>query len=321
MTKEDNSPALAKIVAELKNEVNQINGRVTRLEIMKPVDESFENRRIRRGSSNETNATKSKSTPPKPCLVREACAFDFKINSNSTVITPNGDQPTSCSDLSQLGYTLNGFYTVKSAGPANALTDPLGLQLETVFCAFKQPNDPYNSSTVEKRVGFLKLDPKTSSLSEITPSSSNNIANIDKSSSGRLILHLQIQSNKIIQNPGAPVVFDNIILNAEKGYDPNTMAFFAPFTGRYRFEFEAEVLEEKHVTFRYAGRVSPNYKRGWTLNETASSTFKNNVVNLMVTPTLKKATRIQLKSVGNTTDGTYTLSASYPTSFKGYLLH
>ncbi len=49
--------------------------------------------------------------PTKPCLVvKEACcAFEFQINSNSTIITPNGGQQTSCSDLSQLGYTLNGF--------------------------------------------------------------------------------------------------------------------------------------------------------------------------------------------------------------------
>ena len=128
-------------------------------------------------------------------------------------------QPTNCSDLSLLGYTLNGFYLVKSA--ANSLIDKLGQQLETVFCAFKQPDEgPFKSSGLETRVGFLKLDISREPSSEVTTislankdakssqSSSNN--KIDKSS-GKLIFHLQIRSTNIVQKTGDPVVFDNII--------------------------------------------------------------------------------------------------------------
>ena len=80
-------------------------------------------------------------------------------------------QPTNCSDLSLLGYILNGFYLVKSA--ANSLIDKLGLQLETTFCAFKQPKGPFNPSAVETRVGSLKLDISGESSSKINISLSN----------------------------------------------------------------------------------------------------------------------------------------------------
>lgn len=53
--------------------------------------------------------------------------------------------PTNCSDLSQLGYTLNGFYMVKSEADLLGTT---GLQLETVFCTFKQPESPFNKLDV-----------------------------------------------------------------------------------------------------------------------------------------------------------------------------
>jgi len=238
--------------------------------------------------------------------------------------------PANCSDLSQLGYTLNGFYLIKSTA-ANSLIDTLGLtQLEAVFCAFKQPGSHLKSPELEKRVGFLKLDAKASPTSEVTTSPTkqgNEVQNAsfqtktnnESSSSDKLIFHLQIKSNSIVQKPGAPVEFDNIILNADKSYDPKTLAFFAPVTGNYKFVFETEVLEEKNVTFRYSGRLPPDYKHGWTLTEAAPSDLNNNIVKMVTTIKLGKSTRIQVKSVG-TTDGKYTLSSSYPTFFKGYLL-
>jgi len=45
--------------------------------------------------------------------------------------------PTSCSDLSQLGYTLNGFYLVQSI--TNNYNDDDGLKIDTIYCTFKQP--------------------------------------------------------------------------------------------------------------------------------------------------------------------------------------
>ena len=63
--------------------------------------------------------------------------------------------PTSCSDLSRLGYTLNGYYIV------NQVTDLVKhevINLETVYCTFKQLEGSSNLPTVvEKRIGILKF--------------------------------------------------------------------------------------------------------------------------------------------------------------------
>ena len=99
-----------KIIEELKNEVNQLNGRVTRLEIMKPDAEQSENPRIRRSSTSNEN-TNGKS-PPKPCLVKEACAFDYKTDNTNNL--NDGFLPTSCRDLQKLGHYLKGFYPIKT---------------------------------------------------------------------------------------------------------------------------------------------------------------------------------------------------------------
>jgi len=60
-------------------------------------------------------------------------------------------QPTNCSDLSILGYTLNGFYLVKSNESSTEQSN-IDIKLETVFCAFKQPDGTFNPTLVEKRI-------------------------------------------------------------------------------------------------------------------------------------------------------------------------
>ncbi len=126
VVKEENSRELAKIVKELKHEVNQLNGRVSRLEITKPItSESSNNPRIRRSSPDNTSSSlKPTSSTPKPCLVKEACAFDYKLN--SSISTSNSaDLPASCPDLQKLGHYLKGFYPIKS-----------GKKISLAFCDF-----------------------------------------------------------------------------------------------------------------------------------------------------------------------------------------
>ena len=63
-------------------------------------------------------------------------------------------QPSNCSDLSNMGYTLNGFYMVQPADHNNGNET----KLETIFCAFQQPEGAaFNSSAIEKRIAHLKL--------------------------------------------------------------------------------------------------------------------------------------------------------------------
>jgi len=66
--------------------------------------------------------------------------------------------PTNCLELSKLGYTLNGFYQVK---PNRSQIADDFTQLETVYCAFKQPAGTFNESKVEKRVIITKLKVKS----------------------------------------------------------------------------------------------------------------------------------------------------------------
>lgn len=51
--------------------------------------------------------------------------------------------PINCSELSELGYTLNGFYLVKSKSENNSIIsnkDGSGqMQVEVVYCTFKHP--------------------------------------------------------------------------------------------------------------------------------------------------------------------------------------
>lgn len=62
--------------------------------------------------------------------------------------------PTNCSDLSRLGYTLNGYYLVKSD---DAISSKEVTNLKGIYCAFKQLEGSFSSSTIEKQIGFLKL--------------------------------------------------------------------------------------------------------------------------------------------------------------------
>jgi len=239
-------------------------------------------------------------------------------------------QPTNCSHLSQLGYTLNGFYLVKSAN----LLDTSGLQLETVFCSFKQPEGrPFNSSALEKRIGFFKLDDKpweTDDVDEESPIS--NYSSVSKNSgynnsSGRIMFHLQIKnsSNIITQRTGDHLDFDLILSNFENCYDQKKREFLAPIEGRYKFVFEGKILSKnvQHITFRYVGRYRPPvYKHGSTLETVEVSDITNNTVKMETTKHLSKSAKVQLKTNRNPDKktGTYILSADNFTSFKAYLM-
>ena len=80
----------------------------------------------------------------------------FKSKNLSESITKSPGRfygpPTGCSDLSLLGYTLNGFYQVKSEGSANIIGINNDTKLDTVFCAFKQPEVNKNLSLIENRI-------------------------------------------------------------------------------------------------------------------------------------------------------------------------
>ena len=56
--------------------------------------------------------------------------------------------PTNCSELSQLGYTLNGFYLVKTAENNHGINMKDGdeIRVKVISCTFKYPKGIYTSS-------------------------------------------------------------------------------------------------------------------------------------------------------------------------------
>ncbi len=98
-------------------------------------------------------------------LIPYSILFGKKINnsSNEENLRQFYGPPTNCSDLSRLGYSLNGFYLVKN--PLVDATFPQTTRIETVYCAFKQEGT-YNPLNVQKAV----IIPPPSSLSSCLPS-------------------------------------------------------------------------------------------------------------------------------------------------------
>jgi len=68
---------------------------------------------------------------------------------NETEIPRFYSPPTNCTELSQLGYTLNGYYLVKNFNDSD---QNAAVNLDTVYCAFKQPPFTYSPSKLEKRI-------------------------------------------------------------------------------------------------------------------------------------------------------------------------
>ena len=76
---------------------------------------------------------------------------------NQTIQQPFFGPATNCSELSKLGYTLNGFYLVKTkVSPTANTTDNIVTKLDTVYCSFKQPEGTMNRSiNLEKRINVV----------------------------------------------------------------------------------------------------------------------------------------------------------------------
>lgn len=148
------------------------------------------------------------------------------------------DPPANCSELSQLGYTLNGFYLVKSVTGTNNITDT---NLETVFCAFKQPPDvPFNPSRLEKRIARVKLD---------------------KNRSEGIHFHVQsVNSSKTGNELGGrnvkPLIFEVISLNLGDAFDGDTGYFTCPKSGIYRFFFVGDTIPAKQNSFSTNGQIN-----------------------------------------------------------------
>jgi len=129
--------------------------------------------------------------------------------------------PTNCSDLSKLGYTLNGFYLVKSPIITNAST----AEIETIHCSFRQPKN-FNASLLESRVGILSTS---------HPSTTENIRS-NKTNSGVHFYARRLLEIKVAKD--SPFTFDVMSFNFGGGFNGSSGVFKAPKSGVYQFYFK-----------------------------------------------------------------------------------
>jgi len=123
-------------------------------------------------------------------------------------------------DLSQLGFSLNGFYLVKATDGVN---NAESMKLESIFCAFRQPEGvAYNvcKAAVEKRIAHLKLDDSVAAATGIH-------FHVQK--------HNKTKFPNIIEPVNAFIQFDTVLLNMGQAFHKNT--FIVPKPGVYRFVF------------------------------------------------------------------------------------
>jgi len=132
------------------------------------------------------------------------------------------EQPTNCSDLSILGYTLNGFYQVKSneSSDKSNITSS-DIKLETVYCAFKQPQGVFNSSLVEKRIISRRETTKPSSY--------------------KMVVHATRKTDLESNGGEMHVKFDKVLVNSGGAYDVMYGRFTVPISGLYLLTFRGVV--------------------------------------------------------------------------------
>jgi len=130
----------------------------------------------------------------------------FRTEKNETAIAIRRfyGPPTNCSELSQLGYTLNGYYQVKSTNINDII------QVETVYCQFKQPEGIFNPSGNEKRISSSHLK-------------------LPKSGSAGTGVHFYVTLKSFEETTPFPTIaFYDVKVNIGDAYDSKSGMFNAP---------------------------------------------------------------------------------------------
>jgi len=158
--------------------------------------------------------------------------------------------PTNCSDLTRLGYTLNGFYQVNKA-TTNEEKILNMTRLETIYCLFKQEGI-YNPSLVEKPVipspfsnPFSSLLPGSSGpLFPASPDFSLLNPSMEKDGVSFFAMFTRIKrkySNGRLTFHTADGEAGSVIENVGNSFDGKTGYFKAPKNGIYFFSYETLV--------------------------------------------------------------------------------
>lgn len=161
--------------------------------------------------------------------------------------------PTNCLELSQLGYTLNDFYLVKTTD-ANINTPKDGItKLEAISCSFRHQKgaafrQPHN--ILENRVGSLKVFGS-------------------RSLNGAVHFRVRLESDLKYSNT-IVILFGKIVLNMGGGhYDGAKGVFTVPKMGiYYQINFsgmlKSNIAEKKYpiyIQLKINDRISPDFTR------------------------------------------------------------
>jgi len=116
----------------------------------------------------------------------------YNRNNTHPVIPQFYGPPHNCSELSKLGYTLNGFYQVKPFISNRSNVDDF-TQLETIYCAFKQPGGVVDKTKMEKRVV-----PKSAKVKQLVgiPTSCKDLQQHGHSLNGLYLIKKSLPNNQ-----------------------------------------------------------------------------------------------------------------------------
>jgi len=210
--------------------------------------------------------------------------------------------PRNCSDLSLLGYTLNGFYLVKPNSNSN------DAKVEVISCSFEQPPVGINStSNVEKRIEHLTMF--------------DNSNNNSKPASAGTGIHFQVQRNKDFEfGANAIIQLDLIRLNLGQSFNETSGIFIAPKSGVYQFNFKGIIQGGQSLANRFSHLAI--YLNDVAVANTFIMGSNTNTANAITEGTfkLKRGDKIYLKSDVLPVKGWRKLFGNSIASFSGSLL-
>lgn len=173
----------------------------------------------------DQHGNKNKKRPVR-LLPNSILYAEKNVSSNNNQIRRFYGPPTNCSQLAQLGYTLNGYYLVKSGNIPDIF------QVDAVYCSFKQPGGSFSLSGLEKRLGHYKLG-----------------HDIGTANGGVHFYAILRSFNNTAA--GAIIQFDQVTLNMGEAFDLDTGYFTAPRDGVYQFFFAGVIASTSNIGMNY----------------------------------------------------------------------
>lgn len=202
--------------------------------------------------------------------------------SNQPSTNAISQMPTSCEDLSEIGHTLNGLYSV------------MGMKsVESVYCDF---------SNATSDTGYQTW-----------------IGHVDVKSSPAYFFVLRDQ---IFNETRTPIPFDIVQLNVGAAYDKNSGVFTAPVTGKYYFTVSGmAAFPGTYITTRLffqIGLYKNNEAMAFAMADNVSDYYENESFSFQSTLELIKGDQISVQIYGMSQAASL-MTGTY-TQFNGFLL-